>query len=152
MTAVLETEGLPVPAPDRDTEAFWQGTADQKLLVQHCQHCGRWIWQPRPLCPTCHHDQPQWEEISGHGLIASWIVPHPPVLPALADVTPYAVLLVDLGDGIRMIGMLTDSHGALIRAEGHALDEVQFGREVALRWRQQRGWTLPCWMLSSEAS
>jgi uncharacterized protein len=142
-------EGLPVPAPDRDTTPFWDGTARKQLMVQHCQGCDRWIWKPRPLCPGCHSCTLAWEEISGQGEVASWIVVHPPVLPALASLTPYVTLLVELDVGVRMTGNLVDDHGRLVRAEGAALDGLTIGAGVSLRWREQAGWTLPCWTLSS---
>ena len=58
MTRYLDTDGVPIPIPDRDTQPYWDGTARHQLLVQHCQRCGQWIWQPRPLCPSCHAEHP----------------------------------------------------------------------------------------------
>lgn len=144
----MDADGLPVPMPDRDTQPFWDAAANHRLMVQHCRHCDRWIWQPKPLCPICHGDDATWEEISGEGTVASWIAPQPPLLPALSDVAPFAVVLVDLPESIRMTGMLVEHDGALLRAVPAALKELKIGRPVSLRWRQQRGWTLPCWTLS----
>lgn len=148
MTNVMDGEGLPVPVPDPYTQPYWDGTANGQLLVQRCTGCARWIWQPLPMCPRCH-DVPTWQQVDGAGTVASWVVPHPPVLPALVDVAPYVVLLVELTEGIRMTGNLVDPSGKLVRAmPGQAPAGLQLEAPVSLRWRQQRGWTLPCWTLN----
>ena len=46
----------------------------------------------------------------GTGTIYSWIVVHPPVLPAFAHEAPYAVVLVQLDDDpvLRLVGQVLD--------------------------------------------
>jgi uncharacterized protein len=149
MTRYLDTDGVPIPVPDRDTQPYWDGTARHQLLVQHCRSCGQWIWQPRPLCPSCHAEHPQWEEIDGSGSVASWAVPHPPVLPGFADVVPFVILLAEFSIGVRMTGNLVDDVGALVHAKDRSAVSLDIGAQVSLRWREQRGWTLPCWTLSN---
>jgi uncharacterized protein len=148
MTSRRDIEGLPTPAPDRDTQPFWDGTAAHTLLVQHCADCGQWIWQPKPLCPGCHAESPAWEQVDGGGKVTSWIVPHPPVLPSLADLVPFCVLLVELSEGIRMTGLYVDADDQIVRAEPSALEGLEVGAPVELRWREQLGWTIPSWTLS----
>jgi uncharacterized protein len=97
----MTSSGFPIPIADRDTSAFWAGCARRELLVQHCDRCGRWIWQPRPLCPSCHADRPSWTRVTGDAVVASWTVIRPPVLPAFADRTPYVIVLAELAEGVR---------------------------------------------------
>ena len=49
--------------------------------------------------------------VSGHGRVFSYVVCHPPVLPAFGERVPYAVLLVELEEDprIRLIGNLLDA-------------------------------------------
>jgi uncharacterized protein len=140
--------GFPVPVADADTQPFWDAAAERRLVVQRCRHCSRWIWQPRPLCPNCHAEEPVWTEITGAGSVASWIVLRPPVLPAYAELVPLVVLLVELNEGVRMVGQLVDQSGRLIKTDGVA-EGLAMGDRLALRWRNQDGVNLPVWTLAT---
>jgi hypothetical protein len=137
----------PKPVADRDTQPFWDGAARHRLLVPRCTACGKWIWQPRPLCPRCHAPDPVWTQVSGDGHVVSWTVLHPPVLEVWADKVPFVVLLVELAEGTRMLGQLVGANGTLLQAE--AADGLGIGSKVALRWRtDESGQNLPAWSLA----
>lgn len=134
----------PRPVPDPDTQPFWDAVAERRLVAPRCASCGRWIWQPQPLCPRCHASDPEWRELSGRGRVASWTVIHPPVLPVWQDRVPFAVLLVALEERIRMVGQLVGDDGELVRIDGAV--EIDFDLSVELRWRvDEAGQTLPAW-------
>lgn len=136
--------GFPVPVPDADTQPFWDGCRRGELLVQRCAACARWLWQPRPLCSFCQTPDPVWTRVSGEGNVASWTVMRPPVLPAYADKVPFVILLVELDEGVRLLGYLVDDSGALLRSDGTA-ERLCMGMRVALRFHDQAGTILPCW-------
>lgn len=98
----------PVPAGDGLDLAYWQGTRRGELMVQRCGGCGTWQWGPEWLCHQCQSFDMQWQPIAGIGLIYSWERPWHPVHPALRDMGPYTVVLVELPEAgnIRMIGNL----------------------------------------------
>lgn len=125
----------PKPVPDADTQPYWDAAAEHRLAVPRCGACGRWVWQPAPLCPACGTPDPVWTEVSGAGVVVSWTVIHPPVLPAWADDVPFTVLLVELDEGVRMVGRLVDAEPS----------ELSIGLPVALRWRQEGELALPAW-------
>jgi len=136
----------PKPVADRDTQPFWDGVAERRLLVPRCTWCGRFIWQPRPLCPACHAPDPEWVEVSGDARVASWTVIHPPVLLVWQDEVPFTILLVELDDapGVRMLGQRVDDAGLLL----HDAEGVDFGARAVLRWRvDEADQTLPAWAL-----
>lgn len=138
----------PKPVPDADTQPFWDAVAERRLVVQRCAVCGRWIWQPRPMCPSCHTPEPVWTDISGDARVVSWTVLHPPVLPVWNGAVPFAVLLVEPDDapGVRMLGQLVDDDGVLLRTTG---EHLSMGAPVRLRWRIDEGGTLlPAWTIS----
>jgi uncharacterized OB-fold protein len=139
----------PKPVADRDTQPFWDAVAEHRLVVQRCSGCGRWIWQPRPICPTCHASGPVWTDVSGAARIVSWTVLHPPVLTVWQDKLPFVILLVELDDapGVRMIGQLVDDTGTLLQTDGVA-EGLEFGSRCGLRWREdEAGQTLPTWTM-----
>ena len=115
-------EGAPLPAVGEDSAGFWEGTAGGELRIQRCTSCGRLRFPPRPMCPNCQSLNHEWKPMSGTGRIWSFVVPHPPLLPAFADLAPYNVVVVELDEdpAIRLVGNLLEN------AEG-AINEVDPG-------------------------
>ena len=137
----------PRPVPDRDTQPFWDAVAERRLVAPRCTKCGRFVWQPRPICPWCQAPDPEWVEVGPRGRVVSWTVLHPPVLPVWTEQLPFVVLLVEVEDGVRMIGQLADRHGHLLRTDGRA-EGLAMGSRVKLRWRiDEGGQVLPAWTL-----
>ncbi len=139
---------FPVPVPDADTQPFWDACARRELVIQRCGKCQAWLWQPRPLCSQCQTPDPVWTRVSGDGHVASWIVLRPPTLPAYAEKVPFVVLLVQLDEGVRMLGYLVDDAGRLLRTDGSA-EGLAIGRRVALCFHDQAGTILPSWTLAA---
>jgi uncharacterized OB-fold protein len=104
-------QGAPLPAVSEDSAAFWDGTAAGELRIQACTSCGRLRFPPRPMCPRCRSLEHEWRAMSGRGRIWSFVVPHPPLLPAFAELAPYNVVVVELDEDptIRLVGNLLDS-------------------------------------------
>ena|SRR5438477_11580421 len=111
-------EHAPLPDVDDTTRPFWDGTAAGELRVQRCGACGRRRVPPRPMCPSCQSLDAEWEAVSGRGTIWSFIVPHPPLLPAFMPVAPYNVIVVALDEDptLRMVGNLLADEGAEINS------------------------------------
>ena len=59
----------------------------------------------------CRSIDVRWEPTSGRGRIWSFIVPHPPLLPAFAEFAPYNAIIVELEEDplIRFVGNLVTS-------------------------------------------
>jgi uncharacterized OB-fold protein len=101
-----------LPDLEEPTSApFWEGTARGELRVQSCGACGKWRMPPRPMCPHCQSTDIAWQPTSGRGRVWSYIVPHPPLLPAFAEVAPYNAIIVELEEQptIRFAGNLVTS-------------------------------------------
>lgn len=109
--------GFLLPDPeDPDNAPFWSAAADGELRVQRCSDCGRRRMPPRPMCPGCRSLASGWERLSGRGTIWSFVVPHPPLLPAYAEVAPYNVILVALDEDstLRLVGnLVTGPEGSI---------------------------------------
>lgn len=120
-----------LPELDDDTTPFWEGTARDELLVQRCAGCARLRFPPRPVCPWCRSFDLTWDAMSGRATLWSWVIPHPPLLPAYAEVAPYNVIVVSLEEDptIRMVGNLVSGpDGAL-----NELDPADVGIGGALQ-------------------
>jgi uncharacterized OB-fold protein len=111
------TEGLPLPIVDDPIDAaYWEAARRGQLVVQRCGRYGRRRFPPRPMCPNCQSSDHEWPRVSGEGRIWSFVIPHPPLFPALAKLAPYDVVLVELSEGpsIRAVGNLVNSAGGEI--------------------------------------
>ncbi len=142
----METGFLLPVLDDPDTIPFWEGAARGELLVQHCGSCGVARIPPRPMCPHCRSTQVAWEPVSGRGTVWSYVIPHPPLLPAYSEFAPYNVIVVALEEnpGLRLVGNLVESAdadlnsidphsiviGEPVRVVFHQIDDVTFPRWV----------------------
>jgi len=112
-------EGIPLPSTDDPLDApYWEAAQRGELVVQTCRACGARRFPPRPMCPACQAFEHSWEPMSGEGRIWSFVVPHPPLLPAFAQVAPYNVIVVELLEdtAIRMVGNLVTAADGQINA------------------------------------
>jgi len=87
-----------------DSQFFWDGIKDHKLLIQRCAECGRLRHPPRPMCPHCNSLSWSTIESSGRGAVFSFVMPQHPPYPWFDY--PYIVALVDLDEGIRLVSNL----------------------------------------------
>jgi uncharacterized OB-fold protein len=111
-------EGFLLPEIDDDTAPFWEGTRMGELRMQACAACGQLRFPPRPMCPNCRCTESKWPVMSGRGTIWSFVVPHPPLLPAYAELAPYNVVVVALEEdaSLRLVGNLVASADAAINS------------------------------------
>ena len=124
----------PVVTPD--TAFFWAGVEARELRVQRCGDCGALRHPPGPACPSCGALKPEYAVVSGAGRIHSYVVHHHPPLPGRRS--PVVVALVDLDEGVRMVGEL----------RGVRPDEVRIGAGVLVEFAGD----LPAWRLAQPAA
>ena len=89
------------PSMTADTQFFWDGVKEHRLLIQRCGGCGTLRHPPRPMCPHCRSLEWDAVEASGRGTVFSCVIPHHPPLPGFDE--PYVVALVDLEEGTRLV-------------------------------------------------
>jgi len=96
----METSWILPDVEDEDAKPFWAGTARGELLVQKCSDCGRMRIPPRPMCPQCRSLANEWVPLSGKGRVWSFVVPHPPLLPAFTAAFPDVGIDLLLSDAV----------------------------------------------------
>ena len=96
------------PSPEGLNAEFYRHCARGELRFQRCSECGTWRHLPRFMCAQCGSERWSWELSSGRGRVYSWTVTHQAMHPAFAAEVPYAVLVVELDEGVRMVGRLRD--------------------------------------------
>ena len=147
----MESSWLLPDLDDPDTRPFWEGTSRSVLLVQHCAECGRARMPPRPMCPACNALRHEWKAMSGRGTIWSFIVPHPPLLPAYAELAPYNVVVIELDEdpGLRFVGNLVASPTGAINEIDPAT--IRIGEPVRVVFQKVEDVYFPRWVRSSSS-
>ena len=125
--------GKPVPQPTPESQPYWDGCLRGELLYQHCAGCGRAQFYPRSACASCGGTALEWRRSEGRGTLhAVTVVYRPPSAAFRLDV-PYAVALVDLDEGFRMMANVV----------GGAPERVAIGDRVAVTFEQRGEIALP---------
>ncbi|GAB3676399.1 Zn-ribbon domain-containing OB-fold protein [Salinisphaera aquimarina] len=75
-----------------------------RIAYQHCGGCGTDQYFARPFCHACGLSTPEFRTSAGEGRVAAVTVLHRAPTPELRDALPYAIALVDLDDGFRVMG------------------------------------------------
>ena len=131
----------PQPGVTRDTEFFWKGVRDGKLLIQRCSDCQVLRHPPGPMCPHCGSLTSDSVEASGRGVVYSFVVAHHPPIPPFNY--PHPVALVELEEGTRFVADLV----------GIAPSDVVVGMPVELEFHEPDGeQRLPCFRPSQPGS
>jgi uncharacterized protein len=97
-----------VPQPVGLNAEFYAHCAAGELRFQRCTACSTWRHPPRVRCAACGSDQSEWALASGRGHVYTWTVTHRPIDPGFFDEVPYAVLVVEMEEGPRLVGNLRD--------------------------------------------
>lgn len=134
MTVVTKDEGRPVrtrPARSRDTDFFWQGASEGKLLFQQCRSCGLVRHPPTAVCPQCHSIDVEYVESTRRGTIYTYTVHHYPPIPGFS--APFCVAVADMEEGVRLVANLDAP-----------IDSVRIGLPVVVEFEPQPdGWSVP---------
>ena len=109
-----------LPVPDVETQPFWDAAAEGRLVYQHCSSCGHDYHYPRARCPRCWSDALEWRQSGGRGTVYTYSIVHENPMPPFRDRVPYAVGIVELAEGPRMMTSFVDT----------ALDQMHVGMEV----------------------
>ncbi|MDP2661541.1 MAG: Zn-ribbon domain-containing OB-fold protein, partial [Dehalococcoidia bacterium] len=110
----------PLPAPSKDSEAFWEGCKRHELLIQECLGCGKLRFYPRVVCPNCMSSDFEWRRASGKGTVYTFSVLYRGPTQAFKAECPYTLALVELDEGVRMTSNIV----------GCRPDDVRIGMKV----------------------
>jgi uncharacterized OB-fold protein len=92
-----------LPRPTPETLHFWEGTRAGELRLQRCDDCAHTYFPPRGICPGCASERVSVFAASGRARLYSYVIHQRPV-PGFRP--PYAIALVELAEGPRMLSNL----------------------------------------------
>jgi len=74
------------------------------LMYQLCGACGHRQTFARPFCVACHTPDPEWRDADSGTVVACTIMHRAPTAEWKARL-PYAIALIDLADGPRIMAL-----------------------------------------------
>lgn len=98
----------PLPALEGLTAAFYGFCRQRELRFQRCRDCGAWRHVPREMCPGCGSWQWEWARASGRGTVFTWTTVARALHPAFQGDAPYAPVVVEMAEGVRLLSQVVD--------------------------------------------
>ena len=123
MTAVAK----PVPEITPEMAPFFEAARRHELVVQRCVACGALRFPARAACNRCMSRDVEWAPVAATGTVFSVAVMHQANHPAFEAMLPYAVVLVELDCGVRMVTNVVDCPAG----------EVAIGMPVEVAWEER---------------
>jgi uncharacterized OB-fold protein len=104
----------PLPDTDPISAPYWAAAAEGRLLVQRCPACGATQHYPRAVCATCAAT-PEWLETTGRGVVYTFTIVRQYGMAPFASMVPYVVAMIELPEGPRLLGNVTDCDPESVR-------------------------------------
>jgi len=102
------TYDKPLPAMTGLAGEFYRWCAKGELRFQRCSGCQAWRHMPRELCPKCGSGEWSWARSSGRGRVFTWTVATRAVHPGFEQDIPYAAVVVEVDEGVRLLSQVVD--------------------------------------------
>ena len=118
----MTASSKPAPRGDGLHGEFVEFCKRGELRFQRCRQCGTWRHLPREMCRACGSTEWSWERSSGRGTVYTWTVTHRALHPGFADDVPYAAVMVELDEGVRITA----------QSEGIDHSDLQLGLPVEI--------------------
>lgn len=107
----LDPDKMMRPSWSRDSAYFWEGVAAHELRIQR-RPDGSLQHPPVPAIWKDKNETTDYLVASGKGTVFSYVVHHAPKVPGRAG--PFVIALVDLEEGVRMLGELRGTDPAAV--------------------------------------
>ena len=111
---------FPLPVPNLDNQEFFDRCREHQLVLRRCRDCRLFSHPPRPNCSDCASDNLEWVKSPGRGTVYTFTITRQPVSRAFEGRLPWAVVDVELDEGVHLISNLV----------GCDLEEIEIGMQV----------------------
>jgi uncharacterized protein len=114
------------PPESEHGKPFWDATREERLVIPYSTATGTPFWYPREVAPDTLEAAVEWKPASGEGTVYAVSVQHRTGPGRDPDDGPYAVALIDLPEGVRIMSNVV----------GCDPDEVAPGMAVRVAWHE----------------
>lgn len=112
MTQATTAIAKPVPEPDEHSAPFFEGAANGRLVIRHCNASDTFLAPASKVCSECLGEDVEWRAVSGRGTLHTFGVMHQRYHPGFDAEIPYNIAVVELEEGPRLqsniVGCPTD--------------------------------------------
>ena len=120
--------------PPFTVSSFYKFVSEKRLMAAKCNKCGAVLLPPKPMCTKCLSTNLKWVELKGDGKLLSYTVIY--IAPEqFQSMTPYAVGIVELQNGLRLPGMIRD-----VKPE-----EIKIGMDLKIDFDTSTSSQWPAW-------
>jgi uncharacterized OB-fold protein len=98
----MQVPAKPVPKPTPESKRYWDGANSGQLWIQKCVKTGKHFFPPRRYSPFTVGGETEWVQASGRATLYSYVINHR-AAPGFEDDAPYAIAVVELEEGPRMM-------------------------------------------------
>jgi uncharacterized OB-fold protein len=98
----------PLPEVSAEMAPFFAAARRRQLVVQRCLGCGALRFPARDRCSRCLSRTAEWVPVAGRGTVFSFAVMHQVYHPGFAEDVPYALVVVELEEGVRLLSNVVD--------------------------------------------
>jgi len=109
-----------LPSPTNVTQPYWAAAKQGRLVIQRCRHCQHYQFYPRSFCMHCMGESLEWVDTLGRGSIYTFTINRRGSNAFMAERTPYAVAIVELTEGVRLMANIINS----------PLEDIAIGKPV----------------------
>jgi uncharacterized OB-fold protein len=108
VTARESEHARPLPSTEGLAGEFYDWCRQHELRFQRCTGCGAWRHVPREMCAACGSFEWEWARSSGQGTVYTWTVVVRALHAAFQDDAPYAPVVVQMAEGVRVLATVVD--------------------------------------------
>ena len=98
----------PLPVMEGLVREFYGRCQKEDLHFQKCTSCDAFRHVPREMCPECNSFEWQWVRSTGRGTVYTWVVVNRALHPAFSRDAPYADVVVEMEEGVRLLSTVVD--------------------------------------------
>lgn len=113
-------------SPSLEAAQYWAAARERRLELPRCAACGAVQHPSREVCESCGGAILAYEAVAGGGSIYTFTVVERALIPELRLAVPYALALVDLDVGPRVLSII----------RGYAMDEIRIGMRVNVQFEE----------------
>ncbi|GAA4642008.1 Zn-ribbon domain-containing OB-fold protein [Gordonia humi] len=118
-------------------EIFWNACRDGELRLQRCCDCEKWQFYARYLCRHCGSRDLEWAPAAGSAEVHTFSIVNR-AEGIFAELTPYAVAIVQLAEGPTMMTNIVGTDAAPLD-----VTQVRIGLAVRIHFVERDGQVLP---------
>ena len=109
MSEQIPTPPRPLPTLQGLAGEFYEWCRTGELRFQRCDACGAWRHVPREICARCGSAAWTWTPSSGRGRVFTWTVAARAMHPAFVGDAPYAPVVIEMDEGVRLVSSMVDT-------------------------------------------